>query len=72
MHAIDPRRRVIGAVAFAVVVAVSYDFTALFTALILSLAHGAVGPVESRGGRAPPGGAIALSTAALGGAPLVV
>jgi cobalt/nickel transport system permease protein len=37
MHAIDPRRRVIGAVAFAVVVAVSYDFTALFTALILSL-----------------------------------
>ena len=37
IHGIDPRLRVIGAAAFAVVVAVSYDFTALFIALILSL-----------------------------------
>ena len=37
MHGIDPRLRVIGAGVFAVVVAVSYDFRALFTALILSL-----------------------------------
>jgi cobalt/nickel transport system permease protein len=37
IHGIDPRLRVIGAVAFAVVVAVSYDFTVLLVALILSL-----------------------------------
>ena len=37
IHGIDPRLRVIGAAAFAVVVAVSYDFTALFIGLILSL-----------------------------------
>ena len=37
IHGIDPRLRVIGAVLFAVVVAVSYDFTALFIALSLSL-----------------------------------
>ena len=37
IHGIDPRLRVTGAVAFAVVVAVSYDFTALFIGLILSL-----------------------------------
>lgn len=37
MHGIDPRLRVAGAGAFAVVVAVSYDFTVLFTALLLSL-----------------------------------
>ncbi len=37
IHGIDPRLRVTGAVAFAVVVAVSYDFTALLIALILSL-----------------------------------
>ena len=37
IHGIDPRLRVIGAAAFAVVVAVSYDFTALLIALILSL-----------------------------------
>ena len=37
MHGIDPRLRVVGAGAFAVVVAVSYDFTVLFTALLLSL-----------------------------------
>jgi cobalt/nickel transport system permease protein len=37
IHGIDPRLRVIGAVAFAAVVAVSYDFTALFTALVLSM-----------------------------------
>ena len=37
IHGIDPRLRVIGAAAFAVVVAVSYDFKALFTALMLSL-----------------------------------
>ncbi|WP_372679885.1 cobalt ECF transporter T component CbiQ [Desulfosarcina sp.] len=36
VHGIDPRLRVVGAAAFAVVVAVSYDFTALFFALILS------------------------------------
>jgi cobalt/nickel transport system permease protein len=37
IHGIDPRLRVSGAAAFAVVVAVSYDFKALFTALMLSL-----------------------------------
>jgi cobalt/nickel transport system permease protein len=37
IHDIDPRLRVIGAAAFAAVVAVTYDFTALFIALILSL-----------------------------------
>jgi cobalt/nickel transport system permease protein len=37
MHGIDPRLRVTGAVAFAVVVAVSYDFKALLIALTLSL-----------------------------------
>ena len=37
MHGIDPRRRVIGAVAFAAVVAVCYDFSTLLTALVLSL-----------------------------------
>ena len=37
IHGIDPRLRVIGAAAFTVVVAVSYDFTALFIGLILSL-----------------------------------
>ncbi len=37
MHVVDPRLRVVGAVTFAMVVAVSYDFTVLFTALILSL-----------------------------------
>jgi len=37
IHGIDPRLRVLGAVAFAVVVAVSYEFSALFTALGLSL-----------------------------------
>ena len=37
IHGIDPRLRVIGAAAFAVVVAVSYDFTALFIGLIISL-----------------------------------
>lgn len=37
IHGIDPRLRVIGAAAFAVVVAISYDFTALFIGLILSL-----------------------------------
>ena len=37
IHGIDPRLRVIGAAAFAVVVAVSYDFSALLTALIISL-----------------------------------
>ena len=37
MHGIDPRLRVTGAASFAVVVAVSYDFTALFAALVLSL-----------------------------------
>jgi len=37
IHGIDPRLRVIGATAFAVVVAVSYNFTALLIALILSL-----------------------------------
>ena len=38
IHGIDPRLRVIAAAAFAVVVAISYDFTALLIALILSLA----------------------------------
>lgn len=37
MHGIDPRLRVIGATVFAVMVAVSYSFAALFTALALSL-----------------------------------
>lgn len=37
MHGIDPRLRVIGAVVFAAVVAVSYEFAVLFAALILSL-----------------------------------
>ena len=37
IHGIDPRLRMIGAAAFAVVVAVSYDFTALFIGLIISL-----------------------------------
>ena len=37
IHGIDPRLRVIGAAAFTVVVAVSYDFTALLIGLILSL-----------------------------------
>ena len=37
IHGIDPRLRVLGAAAFAVVVAVSYEFPALFTALGLSL-----------------------------------
>jgi cobalt/nickel transport system permease protein len=37
MHTIDPRLRVIGATLLAVVVAVSYDFKALGTALALSL-----------------------------------
>lgn len=37
MHGIDPRLRVIGATAFAVVVAVSYDFKTLFASLMLSL-----------------------------------
>jgi len=37
IHGIDPRLRVTGAAAFAVVVAVSYDFAALSIALILSL-----------------------------------
>jgi cobalt/nickel transport system permease protein len=37
IHGIDPRLRVIGATAFAVVVAVSYNFTALLIALTLSL-----------------------------------
>lgn len=37
MHGIDPRLRVIGAAAFAVVVAVSYDFAALGSAVFLSL-----------------------------------
>jgi len=36
MHDIDPRLRVAGAAAYAVVVAVSYDYTALSTALVLS------------------------------------
>jgi cobalt/nickel transport system permease protein len=38
IHGIDPRLRVIAAAVFAVVVAISYDFTALLIALILSLA----------------------------------
>ncbi len=37
MHGVDPRLRVIGAVVFAAVVAVSYEFAVLFAALILSL-----------------------------------
>ena len=37
IHRIDPRLRLVGAVALAVVVAVSYDFTTLITALALSL-----------------------------------
>jgi cobalt/nickel transport system permease protein len=37
MHAIDPRLRVVGAAAFAAVVAVAYDFNTLLTALALSL-----------------------------------
>jgi cobalt/nickel transport system permease protein len=37
MHGIDPRRRVLGAGAFAAVVAVCYDFSTLLTALVLSL-----------------------------------
>jgi cobalt/nickel transport system permease protein len=37
IHDIDPRLRVMGAAALAVVVAVSYDFKALLIALILSL-----------------------------------
>jgi cobalt/nickel transport system permease protein len=37
IYGIDPRLRVIGAAVFAVVVAVSYDFTTLLIALILSL-----------------------------------
>jgi cobalt/nickel transport system permease protein len=37
MHGIDPRLRVTGATAFAVVVAVSYDFRTLITALFLAL-----------------------------------
>jgi energy-coupling factor transporter transmembrane protein EcfT len=34
LHRIDPRLRVVGAVAMAVVVAVSYQFSTLTTALI--------------------------------------
>jgi len=37
LHGIDPRLRVVGATAFAVVVAVAYDFRTLSAALILSL-----------------------------------
>lgn len=37
LHAIDPRLRLVGATAFAVVVAVSYAFDTLFVALALSL-----------------------------------
>lgn len=37
MHGIDPRLRVIGAAAYAFVVAISYDFATLYTALILSV-----------------------------------
>ena len=37
MHTIDPRLRVAGAVAFAVVVAVSYDFKTLFIAMGLAI-----------------------------------
>lgn len=37
IHGIDPRLRVTGATAFAVVVAVSYDFRTLTTALLLAL-----------------------------------
>ncbi len=37
MHQVDPRLRVVGAAAFAVVVAVAYDFVTLISALLLSL-----------------------------------
>lgn len=37
MHGIDPRLRVVGAALLAAVVAVCYDFRALFTALALSM-----------------------------------
>jgi cobalt/nickel transport system permease protein len=38
MHRVDPRLRVVGATAFAMLVAVSYDFLTLLSALLLSLA----------------------------------
>lgn len=37
LHGIDPRLRIVGATVFAVVVAISYDFSALLAALFLSL-----------------------------------
>jgi hypothetical protein len=67
-----PPARVIGAVAFAVVVAVSYDFTALFTALILSLVMALSARLNLGGGCATACGAGDLSAAAVGGAALVV
>lgn len=46
VHRVDPRLRVVGATAFAVVVAVAYDFRTLFSALLLSLAAALAAQLE--------------------------
>ena len=72
MHGIDPRRRVIGAVAFAAVVAVCYDFKALFIALVLSLLMALSARLDWRAVGRSLLAPVYFSVAAVGGASLVL